>query len=72
MTGPVLGPSVPAGAATGLLEVTRTRYSALQASEAVSSRGNEEEEGLIDKEDAASQRVPWYKDFQVKRCLPGG
>ncbi len=71
MTGPVLGPSVPAGAATCALEVTRARYSALEASESGSSRGNEEEEGLIGKEEAARQRVPWYKDFQVKRCLPG-
>ena len=69
MTGPILGPSVPAGAATGALEVTRTRYSTLDASEAGSSRGNEEEEGLIVKQYAARQRVPWYKDFQVKRRL---
>lgn len=62
VTGPILGPSVPAGAATGAL--TARQYDALNMSRAGSSRGDEEE-GLIDS-GKARLRQPWYKDFQVR------
>lgn len=67
VTGPILGPSVPAGAATGNLVASYSQYDALEASEAGSSRGDEEE-GLVGSVKAAP-RVPWYKDFQVGRLI---
>ena len=66
MTGPILGPSVPAGAATGNLVASYSQYDALEASEAGSSRGDEEE-GLV-RSKKAGPRAPWYKDCQVG-CL---
>ena len=64
VTGPILGPSVPAGAATGNLVASYSHYDALEVHESASSRGDEEE-GFASSEKAPS-RVPWYKDFQVR------
>lgn len=69
MTGPILGPSVPAGAATGNLAGPYSRYDALEVNESASSRGDEEE-GFAGSP-KASFRVPWYKDFQVSCSWSG-
>ena len=67
VTGPILGPSVPAGAATGNLAASYSHYDALEVSEAGSSRGDVEE-GFVSSE-KARPRVPWYKDCQVRRLI---
>ena len=67
VTGPILGPSVPAGVATGNLVAPYSHYDALEANESASSRGDEEE-GFASSE-KARLRVPWYKDFQVGALL---
>ncbi|CAL5223223.1 g5700 [Coccomyxa viridis] len=67
VTGPILGPSVPAGVATGNLVAPYSHYDALEANESASSRGDEEE-GFASSE-KARLRVPWYKDFQVLLAL---
>ena len=63
VTGPVLGPAAPPGAGTGTGSVMPGRYAELAASEAGSSRSDEEETLLEIGE--AKHSVPWYKDFQV-------
>ena len=63
VTGPVLGPAAPPGVGTGAGSVMPGRYAELAASEAGSSRGDEEETLLEVGE--AKHSVPWYKDFQV-------
>ena len=69
VTGPILGPSVPAGAATGNLAAPYSRYDALEVNDIASSRGDEEE-GFASSEKARPS-VPWYKDFQVKGASSG-
>ena len=70
VTGPVLGPAAPPGAGTGAGSVVPGRYAELAASEAGSSRGDEEETLLEVGEEKHS--VPWYKDFQVAAYfIPG-
>lgn len=61
---------MPAGAATGATAVIPSQYSAVDASEACSSRGDEEEAQLLDSE-KPRRSTPWYKDFQVGALSSG-
>ena len=54
---------MPPGVGTGAGSVMPGRYAELAASEASSSRGDEEETLLEVGE--ARHSMPWYKDFQV-------